>query len=258
MAKADPFFTFYSFLKHKFFAHGPRHLHSPFVYDLFHSAIKPGKKISIPEIERARASLKNNDALIEVRDFKNDVSAKKSISSIAHTSVSNREFSGFLRMLVQHLDIKVVVETGTSLGINAAYLAYENSGVRVISLEGNDEISDIAGYVFRDLQINNITLIRGEANELLPEIVRAHKPEMVFIDADHRGASIEFCVNALRPAISAIKVIVIHDIYWSKDMNAGWNRLISDSRFPLTIDIFQAGLIFPNLEMEKQHFHLKF
>jgi hypothetical protein len=41
-------------------------------------------------------------------------------------------------------------------------------------------------------------------------------------------------------------------------MKNAWRDIVNDENYPLTIDCFHMGIIFPEIEMEKQHFVLKY
>ena len=75
---------------------------------------------------------------------------------------------------------------------------------------------------------------------------------------DHRSETIHFYLEELKKHGENIKAIVIHDIYWSADMNEAWQTVIRDPDYALTIDCFHAGIIFPSRDMVKQHFVLKY
>ena len=83
-------------------------------------------------------------------------------------------------------------------------------------------------------------------------------PELCFIDADHRSEAVSFCIETLVKHAPNLKCIIIHDIYWSPDMLNYWKTIVADHRFVLTVDLFQAGLIFLDIDTPKQHFSVRF
>lgn len=104
----------------------------------------------------------------------------------------------------------------------------------------------------------NIRLINGSITEQLPEALERHQPELIFLDADHRGSAVKEHVDIIARHSPKVKAIVIHDIYWSRDMYKCWQELSTLPQYPLCIDIFQAGILFTHFQGEKQHFVLKF
>lgn len=209
------------------------------------------------EVENLRRVLMNNYSKVPVKDFKTGKTTVKKVSSIVKRSSSPPKFSSFLTKLADFLKCTVILETGTSLGLNTLYLAASDAK-KVITLEGNSEIAGLARENFKRLGSQKIHSKTGTVQENFSELIKEYIPDLIFLDADHRSSVTEDCLRILRPFFKHIKAIVIHDIYWSQDMCSGWNRIKKDPELPLTLDIFQAGIIFPNIEMEKQHFVLKF
>jgi len=229
-------------------------LHSPFLFGLYINAIK--SKREIPQIESLRKKLRTNKGIIEVTDFKSGITSNKSIREIANTSLSSKKFSYFLNKLIAYIEAKNILECGTSLGINTLYMSESKTAEKIYTIEGSQVISNLASKNFANN--DKIKLIQGDVYQLFEQTVASLKPDLVFLDADHRSEAISFYLEALFRINSEVKCIVIHDIYWSKGMAIKWNEIINDPKMILTVDLFQAGLIFPNLEMQKQHFILKF
>lgn len=253
----DFYFRINQFIHYKRSAVGAHALHSPFVFTLYTEIILKSAKHYSDEIETLRKALHKNHDLIETTEFKSQTVVLKSISDIAKTSLSRRKFSAFLYLLANHLQVDSILETGTSLGINTLYLS-RSSAKSITTIEGSTVISDLAQKNFHQLQASKIELINANMYDCLEQQIVRNQPDFYFLDADHRSSSIAFCIDLILRHTPNAKCIVIHDIYWSKDMMEMWQELIQDPRFPLTIDLYQAGILFPNMDMEKQHFTLHF
>lgn len=150
------------------------------------------------------------------------------------------------------------METGTSFGINALYMAGPSRVSKVVTVEASPIIASIAMKQFEKVFQDKIEIRQGTIQEVLESEVIKMKPELCFIDADHRSSAVGFCLETLMKHSPEIQCIIVHDIYWSADMLEAWNRIVQDPRFPLTVDLFQAGAIFPQLETPKQHFTIRF
>ncbi|MFY0606904.1 MAG: hypothetical protein JXR10_09315 [Cyclobacteriaceae bacterium] len=211
----------------------------------------PSSEEHLREIER----LVKTPQLIEFVDPKSEKVKKSSLKSLAKRVSSSRLFSLFLKRLIENQGYTRVLETGTSLGINTACIATAPN-VKVWTIEGSKEIARCAQSNFDQLDLKNIELIQGlVVDEFIPALELA-KPQLVFLDADHRSQTIEFYLESIHNSSAEVECIIIHDIYWSKDMRAVWEQIVSDPAYQLTIDIFEAGIIFPNYPMTKQHFTL--
>ena len=237
-------------------AKGSHSLHSPFLFRLYDRAFKTAKNARILEIENDRKVLFQSDRIIDVVDFKTRRNRRSTIGDVARSSLSSSKFSSLLKLLCDELEIKSVLETGTSLGINALYLSRGIHVKKVVSIEGSEIIHQLAKQTVSES--TNVLLKQGDLYKVFEPTLVQHQPELIFLDADHRKSAIEFCLEKIIGHLTNCKCIVIHDIYWSPEMTEAWTEIVSSPNYPLTIDIFQAGIIFPNQQMKKQHFMLRF
>ncbi|NQZ78743.1 MAG: hypothetical protein HRT61_21905 [Ekhidna sp.] len=252
------FFRIWKYARYKIRSVGAHGLHSPFLFDLYNEAFKPSANFRLPQIESIRKKLLQDTTLVDLYDLKSQRNYTRTIRSIAQTSVSKPKFSAFLNLLINYLKVDSAVETGTSLGINAMYMAGSDQLKTLTTVEASPVIAAIAKQQFSKLFQQKIQLKNGTIQEVFEGVIIREKPELCFIDADHRSQAVEYCIDIIVRHNPGIKCIVIHDIYWSEDMYESWNKIVSNDSFNLTIDIFQAGLIFPNIEMPKQHFTIRF
>ncbi|MEP1032135.1 class I SAM-dependent methyltransferase [Ekhidna sp.] len=246
------------YLKYRFRAVGLHSLHSPFLFELYNLVIKTSLDFRLENVEKLRKELKADHQIIDLYDLKEKKNYRKTIRSIAQTSLSKPKFSAFLYLLINHLKVTRVMETGTSLGINSLYMAGPERVKKVSTIEASPIIASIAKKQFSKLLQHKIEIKVGTVQEEFEALIVKEQPEICFIDADHRAEAVKLCVDHLINHCPHIKCIIVHDIYWSDDMFQGWNDLVKKNAFTLTIDLFQAGLIFPNMDMPKQHFTLRF
>jgi predicted O-methyltransferase YrrM len=147
------------------------------------------------------------------------------------------------------------LETGTSLGINTLYLA-KGINAEVLSIEKNQHLKKYHQDTFKSKK--NVEVIYGDLSEIFPEIVVKKHPELIFLDADHRSVSILNQLETIKANVHSVKAVVIHDIYWSRDMKDCWEQIVKSTHWNCTVDLFHAGIIFPKLQIPKQHFIIKF
>ncbi|MEM6829577.1 MAG: class I SAM-dependent methyltransferase [Bacteroidota bacterium] len=232
-------------------------LHSPFVYDLYQQVIKKSAQFRVDQVEELRKRLFQQRELIDVTDFKSNITKRKTVQSIAKGSLSRPKFSSFLLLMANYMEASAILETGTSFGVSTAYLACSNAS-SVISLEGSPVLSEMAKKNLRQLKLNKVKIITGDIHQQFLSAVERYQPDFVFLDADHRGTVTQKMIFDVIKYSPHVKCIVVHDIYWSKDMSNTWFQLTRDPRLRLTLDIFQAGIILPKRESPKQHFILHF
>lgn len=260
-------FSFYQiskFLAYKLNEVGIHSLHAPFIFDFYQQVIKGKERPDVAEdIERYRKTLLNNDEHIKISDFgagsRVDKSAQRVVKEVARSGLSSRKFSEMLLRLSAYTGAVNIVELGTSFGINTLYLAKSNPKARVTTFEGCLETAEIARDIFKRANQRNIEVITGNIDLTLPGFLKgARQVDLVYFDANHQfDATIDY-YRQLLPAIHSSTVFIIDDIYWSKPMEKAWKKLIKQDEVTLSIDIFDAGLLFFNRDLYKEHYVLEF
>jgi predicted O-methyltransferase YrrM len=134
---------------------------------------------------------------------------------------------------------------GTSFGISTMFMAASCPGALVYTIEGCPAIAEIAYQNFNIAGLTNIRLITGSFDEKLAVVSdTCIKPGLVFIDGNHRKDPV---LNYFRQIVELSDnktVIVIDDIYYSKEMEEAWNEIKLNEKVSVTVDIFRMGIVF--------------
>lgn len=225
-------------------------IHSPFVFDLilrlFRNKTDPDIVLLIEKIRKKNRSDKR---IIQVQDlgtgsFKMKNNLRK-VSDIARTSAVPLKYGVLLSKLASEFGKPDIVEFGTSLGISAMYMASGSPESIVYTMEGCPAISELAQDNFRDAGINNVNLLTGSFEELIPELrKRSVKPGLVFIDGNHSKEPVTYYFKQMAEMSDKATVIVIDDIHQSKEMEEAWELIKHSENVTFTIDIFRMGLVF--------------
>lgn len=198
----------------------------------------------------------NSDTLSYTDPRTNEI-RKEPISTWARRVTSQKKFSLFLIKLINWLDAKTIIETGTAAGINSCCLALSNVD-KVITLEGSNEIAAVADRTINKFGKEKVLLVQGKVQDTFSKTINEYQPDVIFLDADHRSETISQYLMEIDKLHKTPKAIIVHDIHWSEDMEIAWNEIVSNNSYSLTVDLFQAGIIFPERQMPKQHFIIKF
>jgi len=237
-------------------------LHSPFLYNLYTKTIKRHVVLEdFNAIEQVRRRLLKSKDSISVTQL--GASSKvnneliRPIAAIAKNGITAAIISKMLFKLIHDFKCKNVVELGTSFGINTMYLAVD-SAVNVYSFEGCTNTANIARDNFIEQGYNNIKLIHGNINNTLPEFVHqtSEKIDLVFIDANHKLEPTLQYFNLLLSICHNQSIIIIDDIYWSREMTMAWQQLQLHPQVTTTIDLYKIGIVFLKPELEKMHVKL--
>ena len=261
-----------AFITHWLNAVDAHSIHSPFFYEFYTRVVRPGKhtKRAADEvhpsrqydaIENARLTLLKNHSLISVLDLgagsKHTTGPQRKISDIARRSLSAARFSQLYHRAIANGHAEHILELGTSLGINALYLA-AHPGTRVTTLEGSPEVASVARSLFHEHRMNNIDIVCGNIDDQLPlTINQLPRVDFAFIDANHRHAPTLRYFNLIVTKVHAPSMVVLDDIHSNSDMERAWNEVKEHPRVTGSVDLFRCGFVFFDPSLNSQHFVLQ-
>ncbi len=240
-------------------------LQSPFVYNLYTKVIHPDDRLPVfQEIELLRLGRKRDGRTIRVNTSLGAASLVsdnelRTISSIARHSLSAPRFSRLLYRLASFIQPRQIIELGTSLGINTLYLSAAVPHAQVITFEGCAATASLAADTFATWKFKNIQLVQGNIDKRLPEFLATTTTvDLVYVDANHRFEPTVRYFELLLNQMSSDGILIFDDIHWSAGMEAAWKAIKQSPRVSLTIDIFDAGLVFIKPMLTKQQYVLEY
>lgn len=223
-------------------------IHSPFIFDFVINVLNDRRYFyAYQGVEYLRARLLNDSRIIEVEDMgAGSVVSKlkqRKIKDIAKYAAKPAKYGQLLFRMVNYYAPTRILELGTSLGLTTSYLA--QSSVPVITLEGAPAVALQALDNFRTLGLENIRLIEGNFDALLPRILEATgMPEFVFLDGNHRYEPTCRYFDLLAENAKPGTILVFDDIHWSREMEEAWKTIKKHPAVTLTIDLFFIGIVF--------------
>jgi len=225
-------------------------IHAPFAFSLVSETFR---NKTAPEIvcciEKIRARLLADSRSITVNDLgSGSVKMKSSlrkVSDITRYSAVPRKYGLLLSSMAGAFGEPVILEFGTSLGISTMYMAASCPGATVITMEGCTRTSEIAAENFREAGLNNIRLINGSFDDILP-VLKSDKvcPGLVFIDGNHRKEPVINYFNQVADMSGTGSVVIIDDINSSREMAEAWSEIRNHRDVTLSVDIFRMGIVF--------------
>ncbi|HPW67423.1 MAG TPA: class I SAM-dependent methyltransferase [Salinivirgaceae bacterium] len=252
------------FLKYKIFSkHRKGHgIHSPFVYDFV-------KKVLLDKSNRAfykqnkkyEKELKKNKTNIT----KFDLGAKKHVngnynttySRIAKYSTTPFKYRRLLSKMVEYYNPELIVELGTSLGLTTNILS-NSTDVQIITLEGCPNLHKAATDNFSQWGNKNVLAIQTDFDSYVKNFTAQQKTVLIYIDGNHSGTATKQYINNLWDKIPTDSIIVVGDIYWSKDMTEAWKEISKPINNRYSVDLFAFGILFKRSFCEGQHFSIKY
>ena len=240
------------YLKYMLFSHHRRGhgIHSPFVFDLvsrvFRNKIDPE---IILKVEQVRRKMITDKRTIPVLDLGSGSRIVKStlgrVSEIASLSPVPAKYGVFLSRMAAEFGNPEIIELGTSIGISTMYLSMSSPESKIYTIEGSPAIAEIARQNFHGSGLNNITVLEGPFDDVLPRLLSDRiVPGLVYIDGNHRKEPVIRYFNQVAEAADKNTVIIIDDINYSNEMSEAWEQIKLNEKVSISIDIFRMGICF--------------
>ena len=252
----------YKYFVHFFTARNTRGfgVHSPFLFRFTRFVLCEKHSYYIfRKIEALRSKLKNDKRVLEIKDVGTGLDRNASIQSIARKSLKSAKYGQLLFRIANYFKARNILELGTSLGVTTAYLATNTIEINCVSLEGCPQIAAVANENLHKFGIANVEIIVGNIDDTLPKALsQFDKLDLIFIDANHKSESVLNYFNLCLSRIHNESIVVVDDIYWSKDMEFAWNQIKNHSHVTSTIDLFQVGIVFFNTDLHINHYKMRY
>jgi predicted O-methyltransferase YrrM len=232
-------------------------LHSPFLYKFYTEVIKNNNPAGFEKLEELRSSLLASDQSVAIEEMgagsRVDNAPTRKVAHIARHAITRPPFSRLLFRIIREYNFTHILELGTSLGQNTLYMHQAAPEGTIYTLEGSPEIVQVAQQNFDNMGAGNIHIVEGNIDKtLLPTLNKMEKVDLAYVDANHRYEPTLRYFEAILAKTHARSIIVIDDLHWSKGMNDAWQQIVAHPRVSLTLDLFDAGLVFLNPELKKE------
>lgn len=255
-----------AYIRHRFSVQSKYSLHSPFIYTFWAEVLKDDKSYpAYRTLEKLRKELLKDERNIKRLDFgagqsgRTNGSNNVKVSEIARNSAVSVSKGRFLYKLVKHHKPDCILELGTSLGMSSLYMSEAAPAALIITIEGCPETAAIARSNFEKAGKKNISVITGGFDEKLSfALGLMTKPDMLFIDGNHRKEPTLKYFEECLPHLHTGSVVVLDDIHWSAGMEEAWKIIISKPEVKVSIDLYHMGIIYFCEELSKEDFVLRF
>lgn len=239
-------------------------MHSPLVYAL-NTQVLP-KSIHFAEfdqIESARKDLLVDKRSIEVEDFgagsRSGAFSVRQVSSIAKNVLAPAHQAQALFKLVRHFQPESILELGTSLGITASYLAKAAPEAHISTIEGSANIAQLAKNTFQKLGISHIDSVIGPFDDVLDQVLNKRKSwDLIYIDGNHRYEATTRYLDLIKPFLNENSLVILDDIYWSKEMTQAWHHACQREEYTLFLDYFHFGILFCRPRMQREYHSVRY
>lgn len=235
-------------------------IHSPFLYEWITCVLEDKTAYAdYKNIEVYKKQLLANNTTIAPEDYgagSKSNTKKLTLNTLFKNTAIQHQFGSILYKTIQYYQPKNIVELGTGTGIATLYMALANTNAAIYTIEGNTELHTIISDYFKQMQIHNVHLQKGNFNDVLPLTLQTiHSVDFAFIDGNHQKDATIAYYHAIKQHSNNNTILVFDDIRWSSDMLQAWNTIIADNDITLSLDLFRMGMVFFRKEIKrKQHY----
>ncbi len=238
-------------------------LQAPYIYDLY-TTIRQKVHTSgeaFTDIEAIRKRLQSSSEIVRGSDFGAgsvlEESVKNKVAATARYGISSQKECLVKSQLLALSKKSVCLELGTSLGISTAYLSRTLPEGKIVTIEGNSALCQLAQNIWRELAMRNIELYEGNIDLVLQRVLdKFNHFDFVVMDANHTGGALIRYFNVLFPRLAQGAIVFVDDIRWSADMYRAWKEIVRDERVPLSVESLKFGLLIFKQGIPKQHYIL--
>lgn len=239
-------------------------IHSPFLFDLITLIFNDkSDKVAYRKLDLIRKELLESDKVITVTDYgagsKVFESNNRKVAEITKYCTIKKKYGKLLYRLAAYYKPDTILELGSSLGLSATYLALGNPNAKVVTIEGCYETAQIAQDTFTLAGANNVTIVNGKFDEVLPlTFFDLQTLGIVYFDGNHTKNATKNYFEKCIPYINNNSLFIFDDIHWSEEMEEVWDEIKKNKNVTLTVDLFQLGIVFFHNELTKQDFTIRF
>jgi predicted O-methyltransferase YrrM len=237
-------------------------LHSPFFFDFYTRVVAPTPRPApLNALESVRDTLLRDTTHLTIQDLgagpQQGQATSRTVQSIARTSISPERFAHLYHRIVRHFGHAHVIELGTSLGLNALYLA--TAGAQVTTFEGAPAVAGVARNVFALQPSARIRLIEGDITHTLPAyLASSGKVDLAFVDANHRYEPTVRYFQQLLQKVHAQSMLIFDDIHYTPGMQQAWEEMRKHPLVYASADLYRCGILFFDPSLNKQHVVLQY
>lgn len=257
-------FEFGQWLIHRVRSRGPHSVHSPLIFRLITEVLtrRSDARSALEFVEAYRKTLLADGESLKIEDYgagsRKGSSSTRRVCDVARNASSSRAQLMALWGLVQDLKPEVILEFGTNLGLGTMAMVAASPQSKIITMEGSTELAAKAEQAFQHHHIRQVDCRQGTFDTLLSQLEEEGvRPAFVFLDGNHRKEPTLRYVEQLMRMCSDDAVIMLDDIWWSREMAEAWKEIYGWSDVSLTADFFHFGLIWNSKRMRKEHFILR-
>lgn len=227
--------SYFSFLLKSTNEHG---VHSPFVFQLVTLCFY--KKTS-------------KQAITTYTTLKKSV--LKKFPTFKKKGIHNKKAFLLIR-LIPYLNIKTILQIGTSINLNTLALSIGNSKITIQTLNACENTANISKKMIESFNLNNIVTICS-INETLNPLIINNTFDLIYFDGNFKKETTLYSFKSCLESIHNNSVFIFENIYENSEMLETWEEIKKHPLVTVTINTYFWGIVFFRKEQAKQHFTIR-
>ena len=204
-------------------------LHSPLLFGWHQSMATPSDlETDTEELWKYHKSILNSRTPIVAGTFgagSRSGDKRHTLGQIARNSGSGRKKILKIARLVLSQRANNVLELGTNVGLLATSLAKMMPRIDFDTIEAHAPYVQIATKAKNKWGLHNLNIHQKTFAEYWKELEHDRKFDVIFIDGDHNGPSLEANVKEALIHLNDSGIIILDDIHWSVGMSVAWKKI---------------------------------
>lgn len=231
-----------------------------YIEHLFHTRHRMGHGIHSPYLfEFVNRVLFNSEGVEIPPSILNEHRNLRSVSAFVRSSSVSKRYGFLLYRITRWFLPEMIIELGTGVGISTIYLSSGSPETPLHSIERDKERAALAAQLICRCCPGPVSIHWGEMEEKLDCILPQLPQRFVaFVDGNHYYEPTVAYVRKLLERAGDEAVIVMDDIYWSRDMQRAWKEVVSWPEVRVSIDLFHMGILLLRKDLLETRIKIKF
>lgn len=208
-------------------------------------------------IEGLRRFLKKSGKTIPC-DWK-DGEKERKVSDLIQSQNFSPAYDQLLFRLVNHYKPQTVLELGDTIGLSTLYLASSDHNMKVVSVGGSENIIQFARQVLEKNKVLNVEFKKNITKEAFRAVgENLEEVDFLYFGRMFPADKIKEVVDTLECSITSRTVMVVSDIYKTKQKELMWDVLKKHPKVRVSVEMFHYGILLCDENLQKEDYNLFF
>ncbi|QTY26748.1 O-methyltransferase [Flavobacterium sp. CS20] len=237
-------------------------MHSPFVYHFITKCLYSKiSKTALDKLQDARKPILKSDDIIQMIDIgegsQHFKTSKRRVKTIAKNAGMRLHQSQLMNKIIDYFEVKNTLELGTSVGLGSLSMAVNQPQNCVDTVEACPNTFAFAKSCFNTYGLKNIKTHNTDFQSYINNLSAYKTYDLIYLDGHHQKKATLDYFSQLKKHTHHNSIVILDDIYWSKEMQEAWQLICKDKEVKVSLDLYFWGIVFFKPELSKQDFKIR-